>query len=248
MTGRLCLKIARSNHRKGGYLLWYSQSGLPWLVGLKSWIHNVNRLAGHMTTHPVKCLLRFLLVMGFLGLFTLSLPKTGFSLGGFAIDPNHSSIVFRVKYLGITFVYGWFDHAMGRYVPPNGKSGQAQIDIRVRVMDIDTGNAVRDDHLQSPDFFHAEKYPWITFKSVSIEVLDRESFRIAGDLRFHGVTRRITIQAQKTDTREDGQGQTRTGFKSIFSIRRSHYGMKRMLGGVGDQVELTVNVQGVQKP
>ena len=174
------------------------------------------------------------------------LPKAGFALGDFVIDPEYSSIVFRVKHLGISFVYGRFNRAMGRYVSPGGETGKAELDIRVRVMDIDSGNAVRDDHLRSPDFFHAEKYPWVTFKSVSIASLNADSFKVAGDLSFHGVTRRITIEAVKTGNREDGQGQIRTGFQATFTIRRSDYGMKHMLGGIGDRVELTVNVEGVR--
>ncbi len=181
-----------------------------------------------------------------LGFFALILPEAGFPLGNFTIDPEHSSIVFRVKHLGITFVSGQFNRATGRYVAPDNETGKAEIDIRVRVMDIDSGNAVRDEHLRSPDFFHAEKYPWITFKSASIESLNADSFMVSGDLSFHGVTRRITIEALKTGTQEDGQGQVRTGFQAKFTIRRSDYGMKYMLGGVGDRVELTVNVEGVR--
>ena len=116
------------------------------------------------------------------------------------------------------------------------------------IADIDTGNAVRDSHLQSPDFFHAEKYPWITFKSVSIEPLDKESFRVVGDLSLHGVTKRIIVKAFNTGFREDVQGQSRACFQITFTIRRSDYGMKYMLGGVGDRVVLTVSVEGVQNP
>jgi len=191
---------------------------------------------------------RSVLMFLLLGVFVLILPKAGFSLGDFAIDPERSSIVFRVKHLGITFVSGRFNRAMGRYVSPDDETGKAEIDIRVRVMDIDSGNAVRDEHLRGPDFFHAEKYPWITFKSVSIESLNTESFKVAGDLSFHGVTRRITIEALKTGAREDGQGQIRMGFQAEFTIRRSDYGMKHMLGGIGNRVQLTVNVEGVRKP
>jgi polyisoprenoid-binding protein YceI len=183
-----------------------------------------------------------------LGFLVLILPNVGFPMGDFIIDPEHSSILFRVKHLGITFVSGRFNRATGRYVAPGGETGKAEIDIRVRIMDIDSGNAVRDEHLRSPEFFHAEKYPWITFKSVSIELLSAESFKVAGDLSFHGVTRRITIEAVKTGNREDGQAQIRTGFQATFTIRRSDYGMKHMLGGIGDRVELTVTVEGVRKP
>jgi polyisoprenoid-binding protein YceI len=190
---------------------------------------------------------RSVLIFLLLGFFVLILPNVGFPMGDFIIDPEHSSILFRVKHLGITFVSGRFNRAMGRYVSPGGETGKAEIDIRVRVLDIDSGNAVRDEHLRSPDFFHAEKYPWITFKSVSIELLSAESFKVAGDLSFHGVTRRITIEALKTGNREDGQAQIRTGFQATFTIRRSDYGMKHMLGGIGDRVELTVNVEGARK-
>lgn len=188
------------------------------------------------------------MVFGLLGVFGLAQPKAVFPLGEFAIDPDHSSIIFRVKHLGITFVYGRFNYTTGRYVAPNGKTGKAEIDIRVRVADIDTGNVIRDSHLQGPDFFHAEKYPWITFKSVSIEPLDTESFRVVGDLSLHGVTKRIIVEAFNTGSLEDVQGQSRAGFQTTFTIRRSDYGMKYMLGGVGDRVALTVSVEGVRNP
>ena len=162
-----------------------------------------------------------------------------------AIDPDRSSIDFRVKHLGITFVYGRFRHVVGRYLAPSDGPGKADIDIGVRVADIDTGNAVRDGHLRGPDFFDAGKYPWIRFRSVSIESLDAQSFRVLGDLSLHGVTRRITVEASHTSSRADGQGHTRTGFQTKFTILRSDYGMKKMLGGVGDRVELTVRIEGV---
>lgn len=188
----------------------------------------------------------FIVVFGLLGFLVLILPKAGFPLDKFAIDPEHSYIVFRVKYLGITFVNGRFTHAMGRYISPNDDSGKAEIDVRVRVMDIDTGNVARDEHFRGPDFFHAEKYPWITFKSVSIVPLDAGSFRVVGNLSFHGVTRSIEMEAFKTGAGSDEQGQTRAGFQSTFTIRRSEYGMKKMMGDFGDRVELTVHVEGVR--
>ena len=167
------------------------------------------------------------------------------AMDDFAVDPERSSIDFRVKHLGITFVYGRFRHVVGRYLAPSDGPGEADIDIGVRVADIDTGNAVRDGHLRSPDFFDAEKYPWIRFKSVSIESLDAHSFRVLGDLSLHGVTRRITVEASHTSSGADGQGRTRTGFQTKFTILRSDFGMKKMLGGVGDRVELTVRIEGV---
>jgi polyisoprenoid-binding protein YceI len=191
---------------------------------------------------------RRVILFGLLGFLVLSQPNTVLSMSDFAIDPDRSSIIFRVKHLGITFVYGRFNHVTGRYVSPNGGAEKAGIDIHARVAGIDTGNVIRDNHLRSPDFFHAEKYPWIRFTSVSIESLDAESFRVVGDLSFHGVTRRITVEAFHTGSREDAQGGSRTGFQTIFTISRSDYGMKYMLGGIGDRVELTVSVEGVQKP
>jgi polyisoprenoid-binding protein YceI len=172
-------------------------------------------------------------------------PGDAISQELFNIDPQHSSITFRVKQFGITWIHGRFNQVSGNYSLLSTPDREAEIDIRVRVANIDSGDVERDQYLRGPEFFHAEAYPWIIFKSTSIEQVGSEAFTVIGNLSFHGVTRRIQIDANQTGLLDDPKGDRRSGFYAVFTIRRSDYGMKYLLGGMGDRVELTVGVEGV---
>ena len=163
----------------------------------------------------------------------------------YVIDPDHSSITFRIKQLGITFVYGVFPNAGGMYTFDDENLENAFIWIKVRVADIDTGNEERDQHLRSPDFFDEEKFPFIIFQSVSITQSDDGQYLVIGELSLHGETRQVTVRANKTGLDQDPGGEHRSGFETRFSIKRSDYGMT-YLTAVTDKVELFVSVEGVR--
>jgi polyisoprenoid-binding protein YceI len=186
----------------------------------------------------------------FLPALLLSTPFIPCAAGAvdiYSIDPDHSSITFRVKHMGITFVYGRFNRVEGTYAFDDTEAGNCFIDIRVKAADIDTGNEKRDSHLRSPDFFDADNFPEIAFKSVFVKKTQEAGYEVVGHMTLHGVTQFVTVQAVKTGKIEIPGGEVRTGFETAFSILRSDYGMKYLLGGVGDKVELTVSVEGVRK-
>jgi len=163
----------------------------------------------------------------------------------YAIDPDHSSITFRIKHLGITFVYGVFPNADGTYTFDDADLENASIWIKVKVADIDTGNEKRDQDLQGPNFFDGKKFPFIIFKSLSITASDADQYVVAGEITLHGETRQITVQAVKTGLYQDSAGEYRSGFETRFSIRRSDFGMQYMTA-VADKVALFVSVEGVR--
>lgn len=162
----------------------------------------------------------------------------------YVIDPDHSAITFRIKHLGITFVYGAFPHADGVYTFDDTDPDNASIWVKVRVADIDTGNEQRDRHLRSPDFFDEKNFPFIVFKSLSIAPSDDGRYLVTGELSLHGVTKKVTVPAVKTGMYQGPAGENRSGFETRFSIRRSDFGMQYMTT-VADKVELTVSVEGV---
>ena len=172
---------------------------------------------------------------------------SGWSHAGetYVIDPNHSSITFRIKHLGITFVYGFFPNAGGVYTFDDEHLENASIRIKVRVADINTGNEKRDQHLRSPDFFDEKKFPCIVFKSVSIAMADSGQYEVTGELSLHGVTKQVTVQAVKTGLYHEPGGEYRSGFETRFSVKRSDFGMQYMTA-VSDKVELFVSVEGVR--
>lgn len=163
----------------------------------------------------------------------------------YVIDPDHSSIAFRIKHLGITFVYGLFSNANGVYAFDDSDLKNASIWIKVKVADIDTGNPERDRDLMGPDFFDEKKFPLIIFKSASITASGDDQYAVAGELSLHGVTRPVTVQAVKTGLYPDPAGGYRSGFEARFTILRSDFGMRHMTV-VADRVELTVSVEGVR--
>lgn len=176
---------------------------------------------------------------------TLLLPAWADATETYVIDPDHSSISFRIEHLGITFVYGVFPNAGGFYTFDDDDLDNASIWIKVKVADIDTGIEKRDRHLLSPDFFDAKRFPHIIFKSLSIASSGDGQYTVTGELSLHGITKRLAVQVSRTGFHQDPSGEVRSGFETSFSIKRSDFGMHYMTV-IADRVELNVNVEGVR--
>lgn len=183
----------------------------------------------------------------FIAAFLLFFPLFVFATETYKVDPVHSSILFRVKHLGISYVYGRFHNPSGTVKFDERAPENGLVTISAKVQDIDTGNTQRDDHLKSPDFFDAEKFPLISFKSRGTEQRDDDLYDVAGDMTVHGVTRPIIIVVEFTGSGKDPRGGFRVGAESTFNIKRSDYGMTTMLGPVGDDVRITVSIEAVRE-
>lgn len=165
----------------------------------------------------------------------------------YKIDPVHSTIVFRIQHLGVSYFFGRFNQPEGYLRIDKDNPRNSAIDIKAEVENIDTDNEKRDTHLKSPDFFDSKKYPWISFKSRSVKPQTDDKFEISGDLTLHGVSRPVTVTAVHTGEAEDPWGGYRIGFETAFSIKRSEYEMAAMQGAVGDEVMITVSVEGIRE-
>lgn len=163
------------------------------------------------------------------------------------LDPVHSSVVFRVKHLGVAYVYGRFNNPVGKLVFDEKMPSNSSIDVSVSVADVDTANGKRDTHLKSPDFFNAESFPGITFRSGSFKKTGMDTYAVSGDLTLLGVTRPLTVVARQTGAGKDPWGGFRRGFETSFTVKRSDFGMDFMLNGVSDEVELQVSFEAVRK-
>jgi polyisoprenoid-binding protein YceI len=178
---------------------------------------------------------------------TSQAPAKGRGLEIYEVDPVHSSTIFRVKHLGITYVYGRFNNLAGTLKIDNENPANNSVDMHVRTEDVDTFNVKRDDHLRSPDFFDAGQFPVISFKSSSFRKLGRDEYEVRGDLNVHGVTRPLKVKALHTGEGTHPSGDYRIGFQTTFTIMRTEFGMDYFLGGVSDEVVITLSVQGIRK-
>src|SRR5262249_49789347 len=108
----------------------------------------------------------------------------------FKVDTVHSSIVFKVKHMNTSYAWGRFNDFTGTFSLDDQDPGASTLDFVVKATSIDTGNAMRDRHLKSPDFFNAAQYQTITFKSTSV-TKGGEDYEVKGNLTLHGVTKPI---------------------------------------------------------
>ena len=165
----------------------------------------------------------------------------------YKLDPVHTSIIFRVKHLGVAYVFGRFNGASGTFTFDESTPSNGSIVMQIKANSIDTNEDKRDNHLRSPDFFNAQKHPIIKFQSNSVKKLDAKNYEIKGDLTILGETRPLTVKAVHTGSGKDPWGNFRSGFETTFVIKRSDFGMNFMLGGVSDEVKLTVSVEGIKQ-
>jgi len=169
--------------------------------------------------------------------------------GTWFVDPEHSSVEFRVKHLMIESVRGRFLEYTGTV-----ETGEEpRIAGTIRSASLETHHPERDEHLRSPDFFDVERHPEIAFASTSLELGGDGTLALAGNLTIKGITRPIELTGAYSGCGIDLDGHERIGFELRGELDRLDYGLtwNRMLeaGGilVGNAVEVTLDVAAVRQ-
>ena len=170
----------------------------------------------------------------------------------YTLDPSHTSIGFNVKYLMITVVIGQFKTYEAEIELEENTNELKGVEANIQVSSIDTENAKRDGHLKSPDFFDAEQFPNILFKSRTVNKLGTDEYEVIGDLTIKGITKTITLRGKNTGFIDAGMmGGKRAGFSATAMINRKDFGLnwnrKLDQGGllVGNEVTIELKIQAV---
>ena len=164
------------------------------------------------------------------------------------LDPTHSEAHFKVKHLVISTVTGTFKTFEGNLETDNEDFTDAEFSISLDVNSIDTNQEQRDEHLKSADFFNAEQYPKITFKSTSFKK-NGDDYELAGDLTIKDVTKSIKLNVEYGGTATDSYGNLKAGFEVTGKINRKEYGLTMHAvteaGAivVGEDIKLIINAQ-----
>ncbi|MEU3301991.1 YceI family protein [Streptomyces sp. NPDC006678] len=172
--------------------------------------------------------------------------------GDYSIDPAHSSIGFTVRHAMVTNVRGSFGEHEGTLRLDGSDPASSTAAIDVKIASVDTGIADRDGHLRSGDFFDAETFPLMSFRSTSAEQLGGEKYRITGDLTIKDVTRPLSIDLEFNGVATDVYGNERVGFEGSAEILRSHWGLTwnaaLETGGVmvSDKVKLNFDISAIK--
>ena len=182
-----------------------------------------------------------------------ALAAPAFAQSSWEIDPAHSNVQFGVRHMMISTVRGKFTKFTATATGDEKDAAHAGVQASIDVASIDTGDEKRDGHLKSPDFFDAEKFPTITFKSTKVEAAGDRRFKVHGDLTMHGVTKPVVLDVEATPEVKGMRGETRAGARATTKVNRTDFGIswsKSMDGGgvvVGDEVEVTIDVEAVKK-
>lgn len=165
----------------------------------------------------------------------------------YVIDKGHSSVLFRIQHLGVSYTHGRFNDFNGAFSVNDADLSQASVEIDISTESVDTNNEERDKHLRNKDFFDVENHPSMGFKSTRIEKGGEGVYRVTGNLTLLGTTRPVTIRMQKIGEADDPWGNHRVGFDSQVVIKRSEFGMKHMIPMIGDEVYVTLGIEGIRK-
>lgn len=155
----------------------------------------------------------------------------------FKADPAHTSVVFKVLHMKTSHTFGRFNQVEGTL----STGDKPAFEFTVQAASVDTGIEKRDNHLRNPDFFNAVQFPTITFKSTAVTATD-DGYDVTGDLTLHGKTNAVTVHLTKVGESDSKMGH-RIGFDTTFTIKRSDYGMDKLLDAVGDEVTLMVGIE-----
>jgi polyisoprenoid-binding protein YceI len=166
--------------------------------------------------------------------------------GVFAVDGVHSSVVFKIKHMGIADFYGRFNKVEGSFNLDKENATASTLNITIDANSIDSNNANRDKHLKSTDFFSVAEFPAITFVGKEFKA-SGESFEVKGDLTMHGVTKSVTVTVSDTG-RSSMKGIQMAGIGATFTIKRSDFGVNYGIENkaLADEVTIMVSLEGKQ--
>ena len=176
----------------------------------------------------------------------LSVTGTMAASESYTLDPTHSYPYFSVNHLGFSTMQGRFDKTGGKVLLDQAAK-TASIDVTSDTASINTGLQKRDDHLRSPDFFNTAEFPKATYKSTAVKFNGSVPATIDGNLTLLGVTRPVTLTVTTFKCGPNPMNQKATcGVNATGSLKRSDFGMKYALPAVGDDILLTIAVEGVR--
>ena len=165
-------------------------------------------------------------------------------------DPTHSQAEFSVRHM-FTKVRGHMVVASGVVEVNESDPTKSVIVARLDPATINTGVAIRDDHLRSVDFFDTKRHPEILFQSTRITQTDKDQFAVSGTLSMHGISQPVTLDARVHGDGIDPFGNRRAGVSARTTLNRQDFGLhwnRALESGsllVGDEVDISLEIEAV---
>jgi len=186
-------------------------------------------------------------------LLVLAIPAFAFATP-YSIDPEHSSVGFKVRHMMVSNVKGDFGKVSGVVNIDDKDLRKSTVEVTIATASINTGVIKRDEHLRSADFFDVANYPTMTFISRKVEIGVGGTLQVHGDLTLHGVTRNVVLYVEgPTKSFKDPWGNLKRGATATASINRKDFGLvwnKTLEGGgimVGEKITIALEIELLKK-
>lgn len=160
------------------------------------------------------------------------------------LDPRHTQVRFGWSHLGFSHQVGRFDQFDARFQFDPADPTRSTLSVTIPIAGIDTGVAALDEHLRSPDFFDAEKFPTATFKSTKVEAVGAKALKVTGDLTLHGVTKPLVLDVTINQIGPYPMGgRPSAGFDATATLKRSDFGISKYAPNVSDDIALSITTE-----
>ncbi|MDR3386308.1 MAG: YceI family protein [Rudaea sp.] len=159
------------------------------------------------------------------------------------IDPGHTQVRFTWNHFGFSNPSATLEQIKGELNLDAADLAKSSVSVTLPLAGLHTGVEKLDEHLKTPDFFDAAKYPDITFKSTKVEKTGAESLRITGDLSVHGVTKPVSFDAKVNKIGENPMMKSQSaGFEADVTIKRSEFGVDKYVPNVSDDIHVHITL------
>ncbi|GHN00297.1 polyisoprenoid-binding protein [Cytophagales bacterium WSM2-2] len=183
------------------------------------------------------------------GLSIVASLVTGFAVAqtNWSVDKAHSRLGFSVSHMMVSETTGSIEVYEANISSKNEDFSDALVELRAEAGSINTGDPNRDKHLKGPDFFDAEKFNVLTFKSKTFTKIEGKKYKVTGDLTLRGITKTVTLELTFNGI-YNNNNKTIAGFKVVGILKRSDFsiGLNIPSAVVGDEVNILVNAEFVK--
>lgn len=165
----------------------------------------------------------------------------------YTLDPGHTMVLFSWSHFGFSNPTANLGVSQGTLVYDPAAPTKATVDVTMPLSALDTHVPALDEHLKKPDFFDAEKYPTVTFKSTKVAVAGKDKLKVTGDLTVHGVTKPVTLDVTINKVGDHPMLKApAAGFNATATIKRSDFGIGAYVPAVSDDIKIAITTEGLE--
>ena len=162
----------------------------------------------------------------------------------YTLDPGHTMVLFSWSHFGFSNPTANLGGVQGTLVYDAAAPTKATVDVTLPLSALDTHVPALDEHLKKPDFFDAEKYPTITFKSTKVAAAGKDKLKVTGDLTVHGVTKPVTLDVTVNKVGDHPMLKApAAGFNATAMIKRSDFGVGAYVPAVSDERKISITTE-----